>query len=369
MNAKDTEEALKFVNKHTNPKTAINGRGFRRSKGQKRQEDNVEQLEKKLLASKQRVVQHLKKARSIERSILQAELVEKQRKETVKLASIPSNRTNVAKSIKDSHRRRGSSASQSWLAPSILHMIEASHGLEVGYGREIQSTLNRYDDNDLVEHLDKVPHSFLKQLNVEFFVKVATLSSENHVSEHEARHLFGSVMQHIQNMTKGERAGTDTDHFAWSLLVRFLRRKLMVAKLAMALFQLGSASGFPGGASLATLSTHPSYFKAHQKSIDNVGEEEEPMRSSQDDSGMGSEKKGPGQWQGQGQGHDNQEDDNSLVTSVELEGGIEASVSVISTTSPGHGSPSQMIGGAKEGAEGSIGPLTAATSMLEGGNS
>ena len=62
---------------------------------------NVDQLERKLLASKQRVVLHLKKARSIERSILQAELVEKQKKESVKLASIPSNRTNVANSIKD----------------------------------------------------------------------------------------------------------------------------------------------------------------------------------------------------------------------------------------------------------------------------
>jgi hypothetical protein len=265
---KNTEDALKFVNKHTNPKTAINGRGVRRSKGQKIQEENVQQLEKKLLASKQRVVQHLKKARSIERSILQYEIVEKQRKETVKIASIPSNRANIANSIKDTHRRRGSSASQSWLAPSILQMIEAAYGLEVGYGDSVQSTLNRYDDTDLVEHLDKVPHSFLKKLNVEFFVKVATLSSENHVSAFEATNLFGIVMAHVESMTKGKRADTDTDYYAWSLLVRFLRKKLMVAKLAMNLFHLSNASKHPGGASLATLSTHTSHFKAHAHTLD-----------------------------------------------------------------------------------------------------
>ena len=66
MSSKETEEALKFVNKHTNPKTAINGRGFRKSKGQKVQEANVDQLEKKLLASKQRVVLHLRDLRAPE---------------------------------------------------------------------------------------------------------------------------------------------------------------------------------------------------------------------------------------------------------------------------------------------------------------
>lgn len=357
MSSKETEEALKFVNKHTNPKTAINGRGFRKSKGQKVQEANVDQLEKKLLASKQRVVLHLKKARSIERSILQAELIEKQRKETAKLVSIPSNRTNVAKSIKDGHRRRGSSASQSWLAPSILHMIEASHGLEVGYCGEVQSTLNRYDDTELVEHLDKVPHSFLNQLSADFFVKVATLSSNNHVSAHEARNLFGAVMQHIQSMTRGESTEIDTNHFAWSLLVRFLRRKLMVAKLAMSLFELGSASGFPGGASMATLSTHPSHFKAHQQGADSAGAGVATVTFSRDDSGIDKDKRAspfpP----------DNQEDDASLGTGMvgNLELGVEASVSVLSTASPG-----ALTRDTKEGGEEAAHQMGAPTSVFGG---
>ena len=177
-------------------------------------------------------------------------------------------------------------------------MIEASHGIEVGYCSEVQSTLNRYDDSALVEHLDKVPHSFLNQLNVDFYVKVATLSSDNHVSAHEAMCLFGDVKHYMRGITKGERSENDTNHFAWSLLVRFLRRKLMIAKLAMALFEFEKASDFPGGASMATLSTHPSHFKAHQHHIDDVSGGSVTAASNRG---------GP---------RDNQQDDASLETEI-----------------------------------------------------
>ena len=194
-----TEEALKFVNSVTNPKTAPSPdqRGFRKSKGQRRQEENVVKLEKKLLSSRQQVVQHLKHARAIEQNILQAELVEKQRREAVKAAQAPSSRTKVAHSIKDEHQRRGSVAIQSNLPPSLLLAIENAYRFNYGHGEAIQAALNLYDDTKMVGHLEKVPPAALDNLNPEFFAKVAILSSAAHVTRTEAIDLYGSAYRQV----------------------------------------------------------------------------------------------------------------------------------------------------------------------------
>ena len=257
-----TEEALKFVNRVTNPKTSPSpeARGFRKSKGQRRQDEGVIRLEKKLLQSRQQVVQHLKHSRKIEESILQAELIEKQRREQVKAAQVASSRKKVATSIKTDHIRRGSLAIQSYLPPSLLRSIEDAYNLEFGHGEAVQKALNIYDDMVMVDHLEKVPKSALLNLDKNFFAKVATMTSKSLVTKSEAFALFAEAETLINLKSNIELANMNRNEETWTLLIRLLRRKLLVAKLAITLYE-GDKTVLPNGAKYAT--THSSIFSSH----------------------------------------------------------------------------------------------------------
>lgn len=249
------------MNRVTNPKTSPSpeARGFRRSKGQRKQDEGVVRLEKKLLQSRQQVVQHLKHSRKIEESILQAELIEQQRREQVKAAQVASSRKNVASSIKTDYKRRGSLAVQSSLPPSLLRSIEDAHNLEFGHGEAVQKALNIYDDMMMVDHMEKVPKSALQNLDKNFFAKVATMTSKSLVNKSEASALYADAETLMDLKSNTELANVDKNEVTWDVLIRLLRRKLLIAKLAISLYE-GDKTVLPNGAKYAT--THSSMFSS-----------------------------------------------------------------------------------------------------------
>ncbi len=227
------------------------------SKGDIQHESKKKILEKKLLSSKQQVVQHLRISRSIERSIIQTEIVEKAIKEQLinRVEKDPAGK--VADRIKEAHRRAGSSVSQSWLGNSELNLIESVYGLEMGHAGLVQSTLNRYDDSKLCIELSGMPESTRLKMNSAFFAKIAGMVSTQRISPREADKIYSQSMQLLDRILDHSTPESEVSATKWNILSRMLRSKLMVLELAKALTL--SPPALPYGSSLSTISTTSSF--------------------------------------------------------------------------------------------------------------
>ena len=165
------QDALDLVNKY-DKSTASKYQQSLPSKGDIKHDDRTKDMQKKLIASKQRVVHHLRISRSLERNILQAEVVETAMKAQLVNRVEKDRAGKVADRIKDNHRSAGSSISQSWLESSDLRIIEDILGLEMGHASIIQNTLNRYDDSKLCKELACMPQSSRSKMALALFTKI-----------------------------------------------------------------------------------------------------------------------------------------------------------------------------------------------------
>ncbi len=233
------------------------------SKGDVQHENKKKNLEKKLLSSKQQVVQHLRISRSIERSILQTEIVENAIKAQLVNRVEKDSAGKVADRIKDAHRRAGSSVSQSWLDKSDLYLIESIYDLELGHAGVVQSTLNRYDDSKLSTELGGMPESTKSKMNAKFFAKVASMVSTFRITQLDAQWMYDQAMTVVQRK-QNESQDIDISKVKWGILSNMLRCKLLVLELAKAL--MFALPALPHGSSLSTISTTSSLGLMKQKS-------------------------------------------------------------------------------------------------------
>jgi len=232
------------------------------SRGDVQHENKKKSLEKKLLSSKQQVVQHLRISRSIERSILQTEIVEKAIKAQLLNRVEKDSAGKVAGRIKDAHRRAGSSASQSWLDKKELFLIESIYDLELGHAGVVQSTLNRYDDSKLCLELAGMPESTKAKMSAAFFAKIASMVSTLRITQLDALWMYEQAMVVVQRK-QDESQDLDASKVKWGILSNMLRCKLLVLELAKALML--AVPALPYGPSLSSISTTSSLALMQQK--------------------------------------------------------------------------------------------------------
>ncbi len=262
------QDALDLVNKYDR----TGGSKFRNSlpsKGDVQHDDRQKNLKDKLIASKQRVVHHLRVSRSIERSIMQTEIVDNAIKAQLGNRVEKDSAGKVADRIKESHRSAGSSISQSWLEGTDLRVIEDVMGLEMGHAGIIQSTLNRYDDSKLCRELSSMPQSSRSKMNLTMFSKVAMLTSKDRISNIEACTMFEFAMKILEKRIIGESDNAYVIDEKWGILSSLLRNQLLKLELATAL--KNAVPALPGSMSLSTISTATSMTPLNRSGNNKLG--------------------------------------------------------------------------------------------------
>ena len=255
------QQALDLVNRYD--KSASKGGSLsasRQSKGEAHHDGRVKNMEKKLLTSRQRVVKHLRISRTLEQNILQSELIE-QAVKTQLVNKVDKDATSkIATRIKSTHRRRGSSATQSFLDDKTLRFIEDICGIELGEAGDVQNTLNRYDDSQLCNELDMVPKSKLLKMNQSFFSKVVHIASDAKVSLVEANLLYDKMEKDFYlNDNNDHREGHQQK---WHILVQSLRKQILITEVANSL--LNRPPVLPYNSSLSTISSSSSLVPMKQ---------------------------------------------------------------------------------------------------------
>ena len=250
------QDALDLVNRY-DKSGASKYRDSQPSVGDVKQQDRQKSLKGKLIASKQRVVHHLRVSRSIECSIVQTEVVDKAIKAQLANRVERDSTGKVADRIREAHSSTGTSITQSWLENYDLRAIEDQLMLEPGHANIVQNTLNRYDDSKLCKELSGMPRSSHAKMDKALFAKVAMLTSKTRLNGTEAGQLFAAGERLVERAAEEQGlTGEELNDVKWELLCALLRSQLLKMELARAL--MNAVPALHGSMSLSTLSTSTS---------------------------------------------------------------------------------------------------------------
>jgi len=189
-------------------------------------------LEKKLAISKQRVVKHLLISRSLEKSILQGEIIQNAVKThlqtRVSLADRP--KRTLDQGATGGGQGSGDELSlwrekNHWLDSHSLSTIECGACLDFGTAQVVQEALNHYRDDALRSELESFPESALSHVDASFFLKIVKACSNGRVTHVDASFLFQRATQVVPQKS------ADEDE-KWELLTSLLRKKMLLIHLA-----------------------------------------------------------------------------------------------------------------------------------------
>ena len=186
-----------------------------KSRADKRHDQKVEELKKKLELSKKNVVRHLIKTRQLEHSLQQQEITADAVKHLITLPFNQSGRRN---------------AHSKWLDHSTLQLIDAVARFPENTSFHLQHALNTYNDNKLIDELSTFPLAQVHTLNKELYVTIVWVASGKRIAYHEAATQYDTSEQHMK------RLHLTTKEEQWIVLQRILRSALQLRHLFFALY-------------------------------------------------------------------------------------------------------------------------------------
>lgn len=229
------EKSFSYANAH------IRNNGSIPNRTELARKERTKALEEELARSKQNVIKHVMHSRSVERSIVQAQLADQALQMTLEM-SLGLHNGRYTKYVAMIASRKFDFS----LNEHGIYTIELAAGLQpAGLGRILYELLSTFAQSSFAEKLESIAID-PSRVTFEFFYKVCNASSHGSIRSFEAQRLFDraaivTTALLSRGNTKSGLGNDDTerseDEMRWKVLKGLLKSRLLLLKMVMTVFQ------------------------------------------------------------------------------------------------------------------------------------